>query len=350
MRSYRKFFISIAVLLIFFPLINLLVWKRFTENLLTNKNYQGGDLARMGYIYGSKVFRKSSCDLPVRHLELADYTNQAIHVLTIGDSFSNGGGAGRNSYYQDYIASINNCNVLNLVPYQAIDNISALSMYANNGYLENIKPKYVILEASEKLCIDLAHTVEFDAMTPLAELAKQKKVDNRKKLPEVSFINGGNFKFLLYSLLYNFSDHAFMSKVYMMDLRIPLFSVTNASKLLFLQDDIRKIPRADAKSVGLLNNNLNTLADKLSAKGIKLYFMPCVDKYNLYREYIVKNRYPSSTFFEQLRKLPKRYTLIDTKAILAEELKMGEKDVFYADDTHWSCKGSEAIFCELLFK
>ena len=63
--------------------------------------------------------------------------------------------------------------------------------------------------------------------------------------------------------------------------------------------------------------------------------MPCVDKYNLYSDYVVNNPYPRSIFFEKLRMLPKKYFFIDTKAILAAKLCKGEKDVFYADETHW---------------
>ena len=72
--------------------------------------------------------------------------------------------------------------------------------------------------------------------------------------------------------------------------------------------------------------------------------MPVVDKYNLYSKYIVSNIYPQSIFFEELRKLPKEYNLIDTKAILAQEIEKSKKDIFYVDDTHWNYKASEVIF------
>jgi len=350
MQIYKKCFTFVLVLLMVFVLLNALIWKNFTENMLSSTNYQGGDLARMGYIHRSMDLRKNICDLSVRHLELSEYTGQKIDVLTMGDSFSNIGGGGRNRYYQDYIATINNTTVLNLAPYKEIDNISVLSIYANNGYLDKIKPKYIILECVERMCIKtLAHAADFTAAITVTEMDKQKKVEYNNKLPEVSLINQGNFKFLLYSLLYNFSDHAFLSKVCIKDLSRPLFSVKNAKKLVFLRDDISNIPLTTTKSVTVLNDNINALSDKLRAKGIKLYFMPCVDKYDLYSGYIIHNQYPASTFFEQLRKLPKRYEFIDTKAILAEELKKGEKDVFYADDTHWSWKASERIFKGIVF-
>lgn len=97
------------------------------------------------------------------------------------------------------------------------------------------------------------------------------------------------------------------------------------------------------------NDSLNTLAERLAGKGIRLCFMPTVDKYTLYSDYLVRKPFPQSTFFEDLRKLPKHYTLIDTKAILAAEVAKGEKDVFYADDTHWSWKASRLIFDAVRF-
>ena len=85
----------------------------------------------------------------------------------------------------------------------------------------------------------------------------------------------------------------------------------------------------------------------MAAKGIQLVFMPVVDKYELYRELIVAKeqvRAPRGIFFDELRKLPRRYRFIDTKAILEQELKRGELDIFYADDSHWSWKAPQKIF------
>jgi hypothetical protein len=103
-------------------------------------------------------------------------------------------------------------------------------------------------------------------------------------------------------------------------------------------------------NIELLNENFNVLARDLSQKGIKLIFMPAVDKYNLYRPYIVSNIYKESIFFEYLETLPKEYIFINTKKILSKELENGEKDIFFADDTHWSYKASEKIVSDKEFK
>ena len=47
--------------------------------------------------------------------------------------------------------------------------------------------------------------------------------------------------------------------------------------------------------------------------------------------------------FSKLRKLEKKYIILDTKEILARELDKNTVDVFYADDTHWTHLASDAI-------
>lgn len=351
MNDYKIYTWRVMAVLLAFVAVNALIWKCWTENILAG-SYNGGDLSRMGYLPGSKLLRKNHVDLPVRHLEESDYQGQPVRVLTIGDSFTNGGGGGKNRFYQDYIASINRCTVLNIEPYQAVDPLHLAVVFNNNGYLERIRPKYLVLGASEKFSVaQYAKPIDFTMNIPLERLAGLKRMGyNAKPGVKVSFINDGNFKFLYYSFLYLFSDHAFISKTYVRGLDRPLFSVANGRKLLFYRDDLRKIPLATPKAVALVNDNLNTLADLLRKKGIRLYFMPSVDKYNLYSKFIVDNPYPESRFFEELRKLPKRYVLIDTKQLLLVELDRGEKDVFYPDDTHWSWKAAEKIFSETLFE
>jgi len=352
MSDFKKYTFRVLAFLLIFVAVNLFVWKVWTEDLFS-VHYKGGDLARMGYLPNSKLLRYNSFDLPLRHLEDTEYQGQPIRVLTIGDSFSNGGGGGKNRYYQDYIASINHCNVLNIEPFQSQNILELIITLLHNGYLEKVRPKYLIFSASEKFCIE-KYTLGID-FSKNADIRQQFALPRMGYNatgagPAVTFINEGNFKFILYSLFYHFSDRAYFSKTYVRELSQPFFTSKDQRRLLFYRDDVRKIPLSTPRSVSLLNENLNTIAEMLREKGIQFYFMPCVDKYDLYSDYIVNNPYPRSTFFEELRKLPKRYVLIDTKAILLPELKKGEKDIFYPGDTHWSWKASEKIFKTVQFK
>ena len=359
MLTYKRYSFYLLAFVVCFLLYNAAVWKIFTERLLTDRYSEGGDLARMGYVSGSKYYRGNSIDLPRRHLEFEDYKGGPIDVLVIGDSFSNGSNGGENRYYQDYIASLYNLRVLNVKPFIDLDFLTLAACFANNGFLDTVRPRYLIISSTEKFCIErFAKRIDFGTNLSMAKLAAFRQYDFRPFSDEnagddnqlrFGMINEGNFKFFLYKIFYRYSDHAFFSKTYKKSLYVPLFTVKDGTTLLFYRDDVKNIGYSVQGTMELLNDNLNRLADKLADKGIKLYFMPCVDKYNLYSEFIIDNSYPNSRFFELLRPLPKRYTLIDTKAILLPEVRKGVKDVYYADDTHWSCKASEKIFKSVKF-
>ena len=113
----------------------------------------------------------------------------------------------------------------------------------------------------------------------------------------MGFINQGNFKFLYYNFMYLFSDNAFRGLVYKERLTKPLFSVNEGRTLIFHGDDLHNLPLVTPETVGMLNNNLNRLSDILAGKGIRLIFMPVVDKYTLYSDFIVGNSLPQEHFF-----------------------------------------------------
>jgi hypothetical protein len=320
--------------------INYFIWKTVTEDLITDRHYDGGDLTRMGYLPGSKMYRHNTTELPRRHLELKDYDGRHIDMLTIGDSFSSGGGGGYNRFYQDYIASYYNFEVLNVNPPKDLDFISTISILLNNGFLEQAQTRYVLLGATEIGWKEWSHQINFEQSTSMTDLAKFPVRNNFGKLPQVPFINNGNFKFLLFDSLYRASDNAVFSKVYKTKLTRQFFSVPDGDKLLYIP--YRHIP--SATDVDRVNQNLNELSDRLNSRGIRLIFMPFTDKYTLYARWMEKKRFPESLFFEYLRPLPKRYLFIDTKVLLQEALERDEKDVYYADDTHSSWKASEKIF------
>ena len=107
---------------------------------------------------------------------------------------------------------------------------------------------------------------------------------------------------------------------------------------------MKAAPQSNPVSIRDLNNNLNALAAILETKGCQLVFMPAPDKLTLYRPFLRnKNKYPESTFFEELRKLPKNYRFIDTKEILLKELTTGSQDLYHQGDTHWTWKAATAI-------
>jgi len=352
MKAYKIWTFSLLVLLVIFIAANYLIWKLYTEDILTFKPWHNGGLDRLGYIPGAKHYRKPESILPKKHIDNVDYAGQHIDVLTIGDSFSNMDGNGRDPLYQDWIASTHGLEVLNIQQLNNMDSLTTLIVLLNSGYLDKIRPKHIIFESVERgILYTYAKDIDFTRTAPLDEIIKYYRTAKfGNESPPPFFINNGNFKFLLYRLLYKVSDHAYNSVVYIRDLNIRAFSVPQyENKLLFINADLQIIPLTTPEKIQLFNSNLNKLARLLRKKGMNLYFMPAADKYNIYSDYIIDNPYPKSIFYELLRNKPKAYIFVDTKTLLQEEVRKGEIDVYYADDTHWSWKGSKKIVEHMQF-
>ena len=344
-KRYLQIFFTILLLFILF---HFTIWHLYTKQLFQNNdNTHVGDLGRMSYHNDSLIFKENRVNLPKKHI---DFTKiEKVDVITIGDSFSNGGAGGLNPFYQDYIASFYNFKVLNLEPSKEgwVESILRLN---SSGILDKLHPKVIILESIERGCVDrLSKKIDWnltaDEKTVIQDMKKRYPTQKEK----TSFINNLNYNALIYNLLYKFNDHAYSSKVYIAPISKQLFSSQNPKELLFYFEDIKNLKKSNQKSIALLNENLNHLQEILKKKNIHLYFMPTPDKYDIYSKYIINNQYEQSHFFELLRGLKKEYTFIDTKAIIKQLIDDNEKDVYYPDDTHWSYKASAKIFEETKF-
>jgi hypothetical protein len=346
----KKYLYIFTLLTLLFVGFHFIIWNLFTKELFTYKdNMRVGDLGRMSYLTKSLTVRKiNESNLSSKHIK---YTNDvtSIDVITIGDSFSNGGGGGINRYYQDFIETKQNLKVMN-IQQGGKGFIETALLLDESGILDTLKPSVIILETIERHAIQrYSKKINWNVKLSPYSLVFLDEKGERSELPSPSFINNLNYNALLYNILYNYDENAVFSKVYIANLSKNLFS-NHTNRLLFYYNDLKYIPLSNDESIALLNDNLNNLQKILDKKNIQLYFMPAVDKYNLYSEYIQNNNYPKSTFFERLRPLKKNYKWIDTKMILSEMLKNDIKDVYYSDDTHWSSKASEEIFKKIKLK
>jgi len=347
----KKYLIFLFTFLMLFLGFHFLTWNLVTKTFFPSdeENVHVGDLARISYIKSSLELKENRITLSKRHTN--DKTIPT-DVITIGDSFSQGGASGLNPYYQDYIATLQSLKVTNIEasPKGYIETVLLLNA---NGTLDKLKPKAIILQSIERSAIKrYAKKIDWNIEELKPEEPRAQTSHNQIKKsasPEPSFINSLNYNALIYNILYNYDDNAFYSKVYKVLLEKKLFSSKKKEQLLFFFEDIKNINYTNEVSIEQLNQNLNKLQDILNKKGIKLYFMPSVDKYNLYSSYIVqKNSYQKSLFFELLRPLQRDYTLIDTKKILEKMLQENINDVYYPDDTHWSYKASKRIFTDVI--
>jgi hypothetical protein len=352
MSKFKKitflWILSISVFLIF----NFLIFFNYTSKVYPDTaDTTIGDLARMSYSVDIIQERENITDLEKLHLYQNQYNYENIDMVTIGDSFSNGGAGGKNRYYQDYISTIYNKKVLNLNIQNYKNYLEIIAFFANSGYLEKIGAKYVLIESVQREALvrfarnDLNLAIKTDKNLETI-FRNSMETYNIEKLHNLkpSIINNLNLNAFIYNIKYYIKGYGKLnSSVYIEKLNKDLFTSKSSSKLAFYHEDIKKLSLETKENIELLNHNFNNLADILESKGIKLIFMPAVDKYNLYRPYIVSNNYKESIFFEYLSTLDKKYIFINTKEILSKYLENSEKDIFYADDTHWSYKASNNI-------
>ena len=349
MSKFKKitflWILSISVFLIF----NFLIFFNYTFKVYPDTaDITIGDLARMSYSVDIIQERENITDLEKLHLYQNQYNYENIDMVTIGDSFSNGGAGGKNRYYQDYISTIYNKKVLNLNIQNYKNYLEIIAFFANSGYLEKIGVKYVLIESVQREALvrfarnDLNLAIKTDKNLETI-FRNSMETYNIEKLHNLkpSIINNLNLNAFIYNIKYYIKGYGKLnSSVYIEKLNKDLFTSKSSSKLAFYHEDIKKLSLETKENIELLNHNFNNLADILESKGIKLIFMPAVDKYNLYRPYIISNNYSESIFFEYLSTLDKKYIFINTKEILSKNLENSEKDIFYADDTHWSYKAS----------
>lgn len=352
-KSYVYIF-SVFIALLF--IYHVIVYSLFSSKVIAvEEPMYIGDLARLSYQTDLIDLKKGENTLSKQHLEGAEYKGQKIDVLTIGDSFSNGGGSGENAFYQDYVATINDFNVLNIRRLSFAGKGVPNTFFAlyNSGVLDQIKPRIVLLSIGSR---DLAHRFggvldwEYDpgSQAILDEIKEMKPRDlSEHQLKDIPIVNTANMKLPFYSALYKFTPC--VKQVCRLPLTESLFTVKADKEILIYKKSLSDLYKSTPENILKANENLNRIAKMLKQKGIKMYFMPAVNKYDLYSNFIADNPYPKDPLFDLLKPLKKEYTMINTKEILLPMLMKGEKDVFYVDDTHWSYKASEAIFSQTRF-
>lgn len=349
--NYKKISIYSFYIILIFLTFNIIIWEFFTKNILQiDSGYNVGDMARIGYIANLTHPRKIENTLKKLHFEAENYDFSKVDILTLGDSFSTGNAGGINRYYQDYIATNLNLNILNIKKFKTLNEIETLTLLANSGFLKHIGVKYVLYESTQRRAVErLTKQINFEVNTTQNQINTfynfgSGKIKNTSlDIPTTTFINNGNFKFALYNLLYNFSPNAFISKVYITKVNKKLFSIYPYNEFLFYYKDLKAIKYNTKKNIKLANITLNKLSHILKKQNIKLIFMPAVSKYDLYSKYIPNNPYPKDKFFDIFQELNKNYIFINTKKLLSKELEAGKKDLFYCDDTHWSYITSSII-------
>ena len=351
-----KYVVMFLSFVLIFVIVHLSVYVFFTSKILNIPSpYYVGDLSRMSYQVNSTYKRKNKTTLEKLHIDGSKYNKQSkIDIITIGDSFSDGGGGGRNAYYQDYISTIYDKNVLNIQRLSPSNSVyDTVLRLMQSGILNDIKPKALFIESVSRNIIQEFSKDIANFQENKQNIYKQLNTMHKHNLDEytskdTSLINTANYKFISNTIKYKFKN-CLSNHVCKLKLKQDFFSVKDSDILEFYQDNVTAIPLVTKENIQKVNQTFNQLAKILKEKGIKLYVMIVVDKFDLYSPYLKKNPFGEDRTFELLRNLPKDYTFIDTKKILRKLIKKGKKDIYFADDTHWNYKASKAVIKNTAF-
>lgn len=304
-----------------------------------------GNLSRLGKINFKKEYRakfKDDFNKPKSYFDLVpqDLKNhKRIDILTLGDSFS----AEQIIGYQNYMANVEDWKIYNLNReyYPNGNQIQMAFAMENGGLFEAMHVKYVILQVVENRFAEKGSKIDPDLKIS-SDYFKLSKIYVGDPKTSDLYLLKDIFRYSFYNLFYTFNKKGLISPVYKMPLDKDFFSSTEKD-LLFYKNDIDHLSYNTPSQIINLNNQLNELSNRLENKGISLIVLPAPDKYDIYQDFITDNPLPKNNFFPIFNELRKSYVYINSKKIISNYIKKGEKDVYFADDTHWSPIGSKII-------
>ena len=329
----RKFLLKISYTV--FPLwLSIVVLVTF-YNLIVIPNMQG-DLGKLGKI-PTRLFYERDSDLNIQDTLFCTVQkaqmlrNDSFDVITCGDSFSQQGKNG----YQNYMA-IKGLRIINYFPYGAFraNPLQGAFNLMRQGYIDSTNTKVLIVESVERNLYSRILHLDFNQISLKEENGTPSKPEEKWSLTEAK---------IYLDFLTGLKDEE--NPVKQLKLNDFYFSGPKGDRLFFYHEDISdngfSIPQKD---YNVIRYKIDTLFAEAKAKNILLLFLVCPDKYDVYQDYIVNNPYPAKTLNEDFRRIVgNREDVIIGKELLSPHVHSKEKDMYYLEDTHWSCKSAKVI-------
>jgi hypothetical protein len=261
---------------------------------------------------------------------------QQYTILNIGDSFSLQGGFS----YGNYLCMSDSFTLLN---HHAINPLEMLYGFIHSDFFNRVSVRYVILQSVERDFVFRSEFTDRQKKISFNEAINEIRIKPEKK--NYHFLNNAPSCVLRYNVMRYFKKNADVSHVYSFQISdSSLFTWRNKDEILIFSNDLLRNPSFNTASVAELNHKLNELSALLAEKNITLIVLPAPDKYTIYYDYLqIKNTLPEPKFFKYFDAVEKNYIYIHANDILKNAVSAGIKDVYLADDSHWSPSSSRMI-------
>lgn len=296
-----------------------------------------GDLSQLGKIpmdmeYGARMYAPVFPDQMTHRYGRGDSLSS---VVTIGDSFSQQMPNGFQNFLGHRLGEpVSNITIdgKQMLPEQAASDLLMSGFFDGHPEVE-----WVIVESVERSLVGVWGKVEVGRQPGFVPIIHAGDVEDAAPEPRESlgryFSQGVDWLKL--------SVGIDKSPVCRVKLSRPCFTTTTGDDILyFYNHDLLQMSATEAE-LAMVVERLKRLQGLFAARGIKMLFMPAPDKYELYQNMTVDSPYPRRELGAQLSAaLDTLDFVVKPLGELRRRLEAGEKDIYMADDTHWSAKGA----------
>lgn len=342
----KKFLIQISytVLPVWLLLVGLATYLWVTDD-------NSGDLMRLGLIDSAPEYSDSIRTTLLPEVYYTGVDNDSVlrldtcDVLVIGDSFSHGGGVGKQGDYVNYLAHDSGRRVVVFTP--SDPTLSSPMQVAYDilklGCIDSTHVKNLVVEEVERYLIDRhCGFVTTHTSIPRPVVADEQEATAPADAP-------GPLQRVKDFMFY----HLFgANPIYNVRLSQPAFSGNEPDKLYFYNEDVQLgfnvTPDQQHKVVDCYDKVIALAREK----GVNLVLLIACDKYDMYQEYIIDNPYPAKTLNEDIEQwmAQEKDCFIFAKRVLHPLVQQGVRDVYLFNDTHWSPASSGIIAGEVIKK
>ena len=345
----KKFLINISYTLL--PLWLLLVGLA-AYLWMTDDN--SGDLMRLGLIDSGPEYTDSilSTDVILPEVYYTIINDDSLlrkgscDVLVVGDSFSHGGGIGKQGDYVNYLAHDSGLRVAVFTPGNPTLSSPVQVAYdvLKLGLVDSTNVKHLVVQEVERYIVGrhCEFTTGHDASALRAPEADE--VQAAPQTQEASpLLRVKDFIFY----------HLFgANPIYTVNLSQNAFGGKEPDRLYFYNDDVNlgfDVSEVQRDEIVKTYRQLIALARE---RGVNLVLLVACDKYDLYQDFIVDNPYPHKTLNEDIARwmAPEMDRFVIAKQVLHPLVEQGVKDVYLFNDTHWSPASSRIIAREIISK
>ena len=300
--------------------------------------YQTGDLGRLGGIpFGpyDTIF-KAPYFLFSENIGSFD-SLQNVEILTIGDSFSQGGIFG----YQNFMGYYLNQKISNF-RVDGFNSIQTAAALIEKNKIPNCK--VLIIESVERLLLnDLGKGKSFnDNIWSRIIISGIPSIIHK----EDTIIRSSDLNFIKLTSYYK-NKFKILQPYRKFDLSAPLFTAGEYSDKLFIYakrlyyNDLQYTNISD-QEIQNSQRTLNEIQTLGECHNIQIIFLVAADKYDMYYDFIVDNPYSQNPTFSYFSDFDTTF-FANTKRILLPYIKNGEKDIYRVNDTHWSPKAAKIV-------